>query len=201
MTSEKNPKSALIIVDPQVDFCPGGSLPVPCGDEVIRPLNDLIDYFNKNNLPVFISRDWHSLNNTTHMGPGRWPIHCLQDTPGAKFHPDLKVGDATIISKGTDDQSDGYSSFDGHTDSGISLDQALKNAGVDNLVIGGLATDFCVRSTVIDALKLGYSVRVTLDTVRAVNLNPGDGDQAIFEMCRAGAVMTTSTEIVANNLV
>lgn len=190
-------KSALIIVDPQNDFCPGGSLPVPFGDEVIRPLNDLAKYFRRNNLPIFISRDWHSPNNTTHMGPDHWPIHCLQNTPGAEFHPDLDIHGAEIISKGTGDQEDGYSSFQGRDSNGKLLGDVLKDAGVTNLVIGGLATDFCVQATVLDALNLGFSVRVTLDAIRAVNLHPDDGDLAIAKMRQAGAVFTTVSELIA----
>lgn len=176
-------KQALIVVDVQNDFCPGGTLAVPHGDEVIAPLNKLIDEFLKRGDPVYKSRDWHppSTKHFTAYG-GTWPVHCVQNTEGAQFHPALR-DDARIkvISKGQDD-TDGYSAFD-ETD----LDAQLENDGVEEVVVGGLATDYCVKNTVLDAIRQGYKVKAVEDAMRPVELRPGDGERAIEEMRAAGA--------------
>ena len=176
-------KQALIVVDVQNDFCPGGTLAVPHGDEVIAPLNKLIDEFLERGDPVYKSRDWHppSTKHFTAYG-GTWPVHCVQNTEGAQFHPALH-DDARIkvISKGQGD-TDGYSAFD-QTD----LAAQLKKDGVEEVVVGGLATDYCVKNTVLDALKQGYKVQAVEDAMRPVELRPGDGERAIEEMRAAGA--------------
>jgi nicotinamidase/pyrazinamidase len=176
-------KQALIVVDVQNDFCPGGTLAVPHGDEVIAPLNKLIDEFLERGDPVYKSRDWHppSTQHFTAYG-GTWPVHCVQNTEGAQFHPALR-DDARIkvICKGLGD-TDGYSAFDG-TD----LDAQLKNDGVEEVVVGGLATDYCVKNTVLEALRQGYKVKAVEDAMRPVELRPGDGERAIEEMRAAGA--------------
>ncbi len=181
MTSEK--KQALIVVDVQNDFCPGGALAVARGDEVVPPLNKLIAEFLQRGDPVFKTRDWHPLT-TKHFADfgGTWPVHCVQGTKGAEFHPDL-TDDARIhiISKGLGDE-DSYSGFDG-TD----LAAQLRNFGVDEVLVGGLATDYCVKNTVLDALKEGFTVRALTNAMRSVDLQPGDGNRAIEDMRRAGA--------------
>ena len=185
-----NSKRALIVVDVQNDFCPGGSLAVAHGDEVVAPLNKLIRAFLERGEPVFKSRDWHPAQ-TKHFAAygGTWPVHCVQDTKGAEFHPDL-LDDMHIrtVSKGLGD-TDCYSAFD-ETD----LDLQLRRLGVEEVWVGGLATDYCVKNTVLDALRKGYKVKALEDAMRAVDVNPGDGDHAIEEMRQAGAEIGVSTE-------
>jgi nicotinamidase/pyrazinamidase len=182
-------KKALIVVDVQNDFCPGGSLAVAHGDEVVAPLNRLMQEFLDRAEPVFQTRDWHPAD-TKHFEAygGTWPVHCVQGTRGAKFHPDLlRDPRITIISKGTDESADGYSGFDG-----TNLAQLLRETGVDEVWVGGLATDYCVKHTVLDALREGFKVKALADAMRPVNLNPNDGEQAIKEMSDAGAEIVGS---------
>lgn len=183
-------KRALIVVDVQNDFCPGGSLAVANGDEVVKPLNRLIQEFLERGEPVFKSRDWHT-PTTKHFANygGTWPVHCVQNTKGAEFHPHL-LDDIHIrvISKGLGDE-DSYSAFDG-TDLGLQLERL----GVEEVWVGGLATDYCVKNTVLDALKQGFSVKALEDSMRAVELNPGDGERAIEEMRQAGAQIVSSEQ-------
>jgi nicotinamidase/pyrazinamidase len=181
-------KRALIVVDVQNDFCPGGTLAVAHGDEVVPPLNRLITEFLERGEPVFKSRDWHPAT-TKHFADfgGTWPVHCVQDTKGAEFHPDL-IDDIHIrtISKGLGDE-DCYSAFDG-TD----LALQLRRLGVNELWIGGLATDYCVKNTALDGLKEGFAVNVLEDAMRPVDLQPGDGERALEEMRTAGAELVQS---------
>lgn len=183
-----NKKRALLLVDVQNDFCPGGSLAVQEGDHVVAPLNRLAREFLQSGEPVFRSRDWHT-RHTKHFAEfgGTWPVHCVQNTRGAEFHSDL-IDDARIrtISKGMGDE-DSYSAFDG-TD----LASQLRGLHVDEVWIGGLATDYCVKNTVLDALKNGFKVKALEDAMRAVNVNQGDGERAIEEMRQAGAEIINS---------
>jgi nicotinamidase/pyrazinamidase len=183
-------KRALIVVDVQNDFCPGGALAVAQGDEVVAPLNKLIEEFLERGEPVFKSRDWH-LENTKHFAAygGTWPVHCVQNTKGAEFHPDLIDNrHIRVVSKGLGD-TDCYSAFD-ETD----LALQLRRLGVDELWVGGLATDYCVKSTVLDALKEGFRVKALTNAMRAVEIQPGDGERAIAEMKNAGAKIEESFE-------
>ena len=176
-------KQALIVVDVQNDFCPGGTLAVSHGDEVVEPLNELIDEFLERGDPVYKSRDWHP-PQTKHFEAhgGTWPIHCVQNTQGAEFHPQLKDDPRIrVISKGLGD-TDCYSAFD-ETD----LASQLRDKGVEEVLVGGLATDYCVKNTVLDALKQGFKVKALKNAMRAVDLKPGDGERAIEEMRNAGA--------------
>lgn len=174
---------ALIVVDVQNDFCPGGTLEVADGDAVVAPLNKLIREFLTRGELVMKTRDWHPAT-TPHFKDfgGVWPAHCVQGTFGADFHPKL-IDDPRIVvvSKGTG-QEDGYSGFDG-TD----LAAFLRSRDVDELWVGGLATDYCVKNTVLDALRNDFRVHVVRDGVRAVNVRPEDGERAIEEMTDAGA--------------
>ena len=178
-----NKKKALLVVDVQNDFCPGGALAVAGGDEVVAPLNRLILEFLERGEPVFKSRDWHP-DKTKHFAAygGTWPVHCVQNTKGAEFHPEL-LDDIHIrtISKGMGDE-DTYSAFDG-TD----LALQLRRLGVQEVWVGGLATDYCVKNTVLDALKEGFEVKAFEDAMRPVDVQPGDGTKAIEEMRAAGA--------------
>lgn len=181
-------RQALIVVDVQNDFCPSGTLAVPNGDEVVQPLNQLIDEFLKRGDPVYKSRDWHP-PTTKHFAihGGTWPVHCVQNTKGAEFHPALRDDPRiNIISKGLGD-TDCYSAFD-ETDLAVRLQQD----NVDEVLVGGLATDYCVKSTVVDAIKNGFKATAVVNAMRAVELQPGDGDRAIEEMRNAGARIVTS---------
>lgn len=177
-------KKALIVVDVQNDFCPGGSLAVAEGDEVVAPLNKLMKEFLDRGEPVYKTRDWHP-EKTKHFAiyGGTWPIHCVQNTRGAEFHTDLLDDPRiTVISKGFDERADGYSGFDG-----TQLAQLLRDEEVKEIWVGGLATDYCVKQTVIDGVHNGFKVKALADTMRAVNVNPDDGKKAIDEMKEAGA--------------
>ena len=185
--SEK--KRALLLVDVQNDFCPGGALAVAEGDQVVAPLNRLTEEFLQRGEPVFRSRDWHprETKHFTEFG-GTWPVHCVQNTTGAEFHPDL-IDDPRIItiSKGMGDE-DSYSAFDA-TD----LASQLRQLRVEEVWVGGLATDYCVKNTVLDALKEGFHVKAVEDAMRAVEVNAGDGKRAIEEMRAAGAEFVDSS--------
>jgi nicotinamidase/pyrazinamidase len=177
-------KKALIVVDVQNDFCPGGSLAVAEGNQVVLPLNKMMKEFLDRGEPVYKTRDWHP-EKTRHFAAygGTWPVHCVQNTTGAEFHPDL-LNDArvTVISKGFDERADGYSGFDG-----TQLAQLLRDENVEEIWVGGLATDYCVKQTVIDGVRNGFKVKALADAMRAVNVNPDDGKKAIEEMKEAGA--------------
>jgi len=176
-------KQALIVVDVQNDFCPGGSLAVAQGDEVVTPLNKLIDEFLERGDPVYKSRDWHS-PTTKHfqMYGGTWPVHCVQNTEGAEFHPQLKDDPRIhVVSKGLGD-TDCYSAFDE-----TNLAAQLRDEGIEEIVVGGLATDYCVKETVLAGIKEGFKVKALENAMRAVELQPGDGERAIQAMRAAGA--------------
>lgn len=182
--------SALLIEDVQNDFCAGGSLAVPGGDEVVPVLNLYIELFRKEGLPVLASRDWHP-EDSHHFreGGGIWPMHCVQGSLGARFHPDLRLPEEVIvISKGMEIAEDGFSSFDGVTVDGTDFLGCLRQMGIGHLYVGGLATDYCVKYTVLDALQRGFEVTLLLDAVRGVDIMPGDSEAAIREMVMAGAV-------------
>ncbi len=176
--------SALLIIDVQNDFCPGGALPVPEGDRIVRPLNRYVEEFVRRGRPVLLSRDWHP-PGSRHFRPfgGAWPVHCLRGTWGAEFHPDLDVrGGMIVVSKGTTTQEEGYSAFGGRTDDGRTLDEVLKGCGVRRIFVGGLATDYCVRATCLDGLKSGYETVVLGDAVRGVDRTSGDVEAALAEI-------------------
>ena len=182
-------KNVLIIVDVQNDFCPGGALPVADGDKVVPALNRYIERFKTANMPIFATRDWHP-EKTGHFKTfgGVWPPHCIQGTRGADFHAHLALpADAAIISKGMGCDEDSYSGFQGTDVRGIKLAELLRRCGAARLFVGGLATDYCVKHTVLDGLKEGFKVVLLEDAVRGVDLKPGDSEQAIAEMIRAGA--------------
>lgn len=197
---------ALLIIDVQNDFCPGGSLAVAEGDKIISPLNEIIEYAKKNDWDVIASRDWHP-RLTKHFKEcdpenGTWPVHCVRNTPGADFKRELQLPEkAIIISKGLNDADDGYSPFEGvELSTMYTLDQVLKYMGVNTLIIGGLATDYCVKAGVLDALKLGYELYLLEDAIRAVNAkSQDDGAEAIAEMVAAGAILINSKEVLNEN--
>jgi nicotinamidase/pyrazinamidase len=181
-------KTALLIVDVQRDFLPGGALAVPRGDEVVPVLNRYIGLARERQAPILASRDWHPGRHCSFRGQGGpWPPHCIAGSPGAEFAPGLKLpADAVIISKATREAPDAYSAF-----SGTDLEERLREMGVKELLIGGLASDYCVRATVCDALAAGFEVKLLADAIRAVDAHPGDGVRAEREMEDAGAVPIT----------
>lgn len=189
--------SALLIVDFQNDFCPGGALAVSKGDSVVSVLNEYIKFFKGSDLPVFASRDWHP-EITKHFKDygGLWPRHCVQGTKGAEFHSGLALPpDTTIISKGEDPDKDSYSAFQGSDQMARPLAVVLKAKGITHLYVGGLATDYCVKATVLDGMEKRFSVTILLDAVKGVDLNPGDSEKALDEMIKRGAEKTTIKEI------
>ncbi|TWJ13865.1 nicotinamidase [Geobacter argillaceus] len=189
--------SALLIVDLQNDFCPGGALAVPEGDAVVPVINRAIGHFSARGLPVIASRDWHPAR-TSHFKPfgGLWPPHCIQGTPGAGFHPGLHLPPETVIvSKGTDPNRDDYSAFHARDMHGSSLPELLTGLGVTHIYVCGLATDYCVKETVLEARRCGIGVTVLTDAVRGVDLTPGDSEQALAAMCAAGAITATTADL------
>jgi len=185
---------ALVIVDTQKDFCPGGALPVPEGDTVIPVLNEYIKIFREAGTAIYATRDWHPSNHISFKEQGgTWPAHCIQNTKGAEFHPDLRLPKGTvIISKATDPDKEAYSGFDS-----TNLEKELRLKKVKRVFIGGLATDYCVKSTVLDAVKLGFETVLLEDAVRGVNVNPGDSEKATREMLAAGAKKTTLKDLTS----
>jgi len=189
-------KAALIIVDVQNDFCPGGTLAVVDGDQVVAPLNRYIERFANAALPIFATRDWHP-EKTTHFKAfgGVWPVHCVQGTFGAEFHRALKLGSgAVIVSKGMAADADSYSGFDAVDSAGVRLADLLRLQGVQRIFVGGLATDYCVKQTVLDGRKLGFEVLLLNDAIRGVDLAPGDSARAVEEMLTAGARIVESVD-------
>lgn len=186
-------RDALLVVDMQNDFCPGGALGVSGGDEVVPVLNRYIERFRAAGAPVFATRDWHPAK-TKHFEAygGVWPPHCVQGTPGAAFHAGLALpADAVVLSKGMDPEEDAYSGFQAEDASGMAFPVVLGERGVARIYVGGLATDYCVRATALDAAREGFEVAVLGDAIRAVDLAPGDGERAIAEMRDAGVGFVT----------
>jgi epoxyqueuosine reductase len=190
-------RDALLVVDVQNDFCPGGALGVRGGDEIVPLLNACVARFRAARAPVYLTRDWHPAV-TRHFAQygGTWPPHCVQGTPGAEFHPGFAVSpDATVVSKGLRPDEDAYSAFQAQDAAGHPLPDLLRARGVRRIYVGGLATDYCVRATTLDALAAGFEVVVLEDAIRAVDLRPGDGARAVQEMRRAGARLRGAGEV------
>jgi nicotinamidase/pyrazinamidase len=183
LMAQGDAKRALIVVDVQNDFCPGGALAVEGGDEVIAPLNGLIQEFLSRGDVVVKSRDWHP-PHTRHFAAygGTWPVHCVQHSRGAQFHPDLIEDPRILIISKSKMDADEYSAFDG-----TGLADLLRRHGVGEVWVGGLATDYCVKHTVLDALREGFPVKAVADAMRPVEVEPGDGARALEEMRAAGA--------------
>jgi nicotinamidase/pyrazinamidase len=193
---------ALLIVDFQNDFCPGGALPVAEGDRIAEPCNALLGSFDL----VIATRDWHPANHGSFAGvevdpeqwrgadpPSIWPVHCVQGTSGAELHPALEQAKVDlVIDKGQDPNSQGYSGFQD-----TRLGDLLRDRGVDRLYVAGLATDYCVKNTVVDARRLGFDVTVLEDAVRGVDVEPGDSERALEEMEAAGAELASSEAVLS----
>ncbi len=186
--------SALLVVDMQRDFMPGGALPVPDGDAIIPKVNAYIAQFRMAGAPIFASRDWHP-PETTHFQAqgGPWPPHCIQGTPGAEFHPQLKLPENVVIgSKGMDPEEDAYSAFQARgLEEDRALDAYLKAHGVEHLYVLGLALDYCVKWSALDAVRDGLEVTVLIDATRAVNVAPHDAEETIETLVRAGVHLET----------
>ena len=189
-----DPRTALVVVDVQNDFAdPAGSLHVPGGEDVVAPIDDLVTTALEQGAAVLYTQDWHP-PVTPHFASdgGIWPDHCVQGTWGAELHPGLSVR-GPVVRKGANGE-DGYSGFtmrdprSGET-MPTELERMLRERRIERLVIAGLATDYCVRATARDAVALGYATVVPRALVRAVDLQPGDGDRAIAEMAAEGVVI------------
>jgi nicotinamidase/pyrazinamidase len=179
---------ALLVVDMQYDFLPGGSLAVPRGDEVIAPVNRLLALYGERGLPVYASRDWHPEDHISFaQRGGPWPPHCVAGTRGAGFAEALSMPPQTVVvSKATASDADAYSAFNG-TD----LAAQLRDRGVRRVAVCGLATDYCVLNTALDAIAAGFQTVVVPEAMRAVDVSPGDGARAIGRMVDAGAMAIT----------
>ena len=185
-------QSVLILVHLQNDFCPGGALPVKEGDTIIPRINSYIDLFRSKGFPVVATRDWHPPNHCSFKEQGGiWPVHCVQGSRGAQFRADLHIPNGSLIISGaTNPQKEAYSPFDG-----TSLNDHLEDMGANTLYFVGLATDYCVKQTVLDACKLRYRVVVLEDAIKGVNLQPDDSQKALQEMSEAGAFKATASDL------
>lgn len=177
---------ALLLVDVQNDFCAGGALAVPNGDEVVPVLNRWIEEARAAAVPIVASRCWHPQGHASFVERGGpWPPHCVQGTHGAEFHPGLALPhDVVVVTKGADLDRDDYSDF-----AGTGLTERLRTLGVRRLFVGGLALDYCIRASVLDGIAAGFDVHLIRDATRAVEVRPGDGEQALAAIRAAGAVV------------
>jgi nicotinamidase/pyrazinamidase len=191
-----DPETALIVVDMQNDFAhPGGSLYVAGGEEVVPVINREIELAGAARATVVYTQDWHP-ESTPHFAKdgGIWPVHCVMGTWGAEFHPQLHV-EGEVVRKGSGGE-DGYSGFstrdpESGEERSTELEDLLRQRGIRKVVVGGLATDYCVKETVIDAAERGFQVALLAEAVRAVELEPGDGQRSMEDIQRAGATIAS----------
>lgn len=177
---------ALIIVDLQNDFCPGGALPAPNADQIVPVINELMGKFDL----VLASKDWHP-EDTIHFK--KWPVHCVRQTPGAAFHPKLQASKIKMVFlKGTDNRDDGYSAFEA---TNKNLEDYLNKNKVDEVYVTGIATEYCVKQTVLDALERGFKTYVVVDAIQGIHKEANDVPQAMEDMIAAGALTISSEEI------
>ncbi|WP_200762240.1 nicotinamidase [Nitrosophilus alvini] len=185
---------ALIVVDMQKDFLPGGALPVSGADKIIPNINMYIKLFEENSNPVYFTRDWHPKEHISFKGQGGiWPPHCIQDSEGAMFDENLYIpaDNKFVISKGVLKEFDAYSGFQGTV-----LNELLKEKGIKRVFICGVATDYCVKNTLLGAVNLGYFTILLKDGIKGVDINPGDTENAIDAMMQKGAVLCSFSDIV-----
>ena len=197
MPMEKD--SAILIVDVQNDFCPGGTLGVAGGDEIIPLINRYIELFRKKGGLIIASRDWHprASKHFREFG-GIWPVHCVQDSDGAKLHPGLLLPpECLVFSKGMNPLLDDYSALQARDEAEKPMSGYLKEAGIHALYICGLATDYCVRQSALDGLRQGFAIAVLADAVRGVDIEQGDSERALGEMVDAGAILTSLDELLS----
>lgn len=200
-------KKALIVVDVQNDFCPGGALAVTDGYKVVPPLNEIIRYARSQKWFIAASKDWHPSDHcsfNTQGGP--WPPHCVKNTPGAQFNPYLIIEPnfkETIFLKGFEKDKDSYSAFGGvvaiNWNLFVDLEEVLRERGVKEIYVGGLATDYCVKETALDGIKKGFRVYILLDACRAVNVKLGDSLKAVMEMKDVGVIITSTEKVLNGN--
>lgn len=184
-------QTALVVVDVQNDFCPNGALPVADGDKVVRPLNKYIEKIRAAGAPIIYTRDWHPPDhNSFKTQGGPWPTHCVQGTEGARFHPDLVIPTEREIVSKADKKDEAYSFFQG-----TNLAESLHKRGIKRLLVGGLATDYCVKETVLDGLREGFEVFHLDDASRGVNIKPDDSEHALREMVSKGAKRITIKDL------
>lgn len=193
MTIRLQAGDALLIVDAQNDFFPGGALPVPHGHEILPVINKWINMAIDNQVPIYLSRDWHPRNHCSFQAQGgSWPVHCVQDSKGAELHADVVVPkDATIISKADSPTTDAYSAFKGKTNQGVLLGDDLKARGIKKIWVGGLALDYCVCQTTLDARAQGFEVHLLLDATRAITTETAQ--TALQQMKAAGVIIENNT--------
>ncbi len=190
-------RAALLIVDVQNDFCSGGALAVPDAERVVSTVNRYLDDAAAHGALVYSSRDWHpAVTKHFKLYGGPWPVHCVQGTDGASFHPNLRLPvTAIVVTKGADADSPGYSAFEGHTSDGKSLLSDLQERGIRHLYVAGLATDYCVKHSVLEALSAGLRVTILGDAIAGVNVD--DSARALAEMRTRGAEVIASADILA----
>lgn len=190
--------SALLIVDVQIDFCPGGALAVPQGDLIVPVINRCIDRCAHRGMPVIATRDWHP-PRTSHFREfgGIWPVHCVENSQGARFHPELQLPpEAIVVSKGMDPERDDYSAFFAADSRGVPLARLLAERGVRHLYIAGMATDYCVKESALEALRQGLEITVISDGIKGVDLREGDSERAMAEIIAAGGMVASSADLV-----
>jgi nicotinamidase/pyrazinamidase len=193
--------SALLIVDVQNDFCPGGALGVAGGDDIIPLINRYIELFEGERLPIIASRDWHP-RVTKHFKEfgGIWPAHCVQGSNGAMFREGLRLPhDSLVFSKGMDPERDDYSALHARSDAGTLLPEFLTKEGIRRLYVCGLATDYCVRQTALEGIRQGFVINVLVDAIGGVDLQPGDSERALAEIKAAGATFAILDELDRNS--
>ncbi|HEV3087434.1 MAG TPA: nicotinamidase [Candidatus Elarobacter sp.] len=191
MTYEIRPDDALVVVDVQHDFLPGGALGVAEGERIFEPIDELAPRFAR----VYATRDWHPADHSSYAEQGGpWPVHCVAGTHGAAFDPRLDLEHVdVVVDKGTDRETDGYSGF-----AATSLESDLREHGVKRVFVCGLATDYCVKATALDARAAGFDVVVIEDAAAAVNVDPADEERALRAIRDAGAAVAQTREIVGN---
>ncbi len=184
------PHDALLVVDPQIDFFPGGALAVPDGDAILPSVNRSLREFVGAGLPVFVTRDWHPSDHCSFTAQGGpWPAHCVKGTAGAELHPELELPPIfTVVQKATTSDHEAYSDFEG-----TGLDERLHALGVERVVVCGLALEYCVRAACIDAIAAGFKAVLLIDGTRPVEVEPGDGERTLDELRAAGVEIRPGT--------
>ena len=177
------PHDALLVVDPQVDFFPGGALPVAGGDAILPTVNEALRVFSRAGRPVFVTRDWHPADHCSFAAQGGpWPEHCVKGTAGAELHPGLELPPIfSVVQKATTSDREAYSDFEG-----TRLDEVLRAQGIERVVVCGLALEYCVRAACLDAVKAGFGAVLLIDGTRPVEVEPGDGKRTLEELAAAG---------------
>jgi nicotinamidase/pyrazinamidase len=198
--TRKTTHAGLLIVDVQNDFCAGGALAVPGSEQVVSTLSRYIEEAVANDVRIYASRDWHpAVTRHFKTHGGEWPAHCVQGTDGARFRAALHLSsDTVVITKGEHPDSPGYSAFEGHTPEGQSFLADLRERGIEHLYIAGLATDYCVKHSVLDALSAGLKVTVLGDAIAGVDATPGDSARAMVEIREKGAHVVAGAGSLTN---